>query len=92
MKFLPKLRSFLREHNVIYTVRGYNMRLAWVYVDDVGVCRRFPLGRVHELEDLKSYVELSGFSSLKDWRAMITHFTVPGQELYLYRVEVAQGG
>lgn len=90
MKFLPELRSFLCEHGVIYTVRGYDMKPALVNVEDVGRCCRTPLGRVCELEDLKPYVKLSGFSSLRDWRAKIAEFVVPGQEVWLYRVEVEE--
>jgi len=88
MKFLPELKEFLYEHKTIYTVRGYDMKPAWVHVEGVGRCRRTPLGRVCELGDLIPYVELSGFSSLRDWRAKIAEFVVPGQEVWLYRVEV----
>jgi len=88
MKFLPVLRSFLREHKVIYTVRGYDMRRAGVVVEGVGACRRIPLGRIYGRGDLASYVELSGFSSLEEWYNKIDEFIVPGQGMWLYRVEV----
>lgn len=89
MALLPELRDFLRKHGVIYTVRGYNL-MALIYVEVVGVgrCRRVPLGKVLRLEDLKPYVEQSGFSSLKDWRAKIAEFIEPGREVWLYRIEV----
>ena len=86
MKFLPELRDFLREYKVIYTVRGYDMRPAWVNVDDVGRCRRTPLGRIHNREELVPYVDLSGFSSLGDWCDKINEFCYGDR--WLYKVEV----
>jgi len=88
VKFLPELREFLREHKTIYTVRGYDMKPAWVTIEGVGMCRRTSLGRVHGRGDLASYVGLSGFSSLEDWYDKINEFIVPGQRMWLYKVEV----
>ena len=88
MKFLPELRDFLREHRVIYTVRGYDMRRAGVVVEGVGPCRRIPMGRVVTREDLRIYVGVSGFSSLEDWCDKINDFIAPAQNRWLYKVEV----
>jgi len=86
MKFLPGLRKFLLEHGEIYTVRGYDMKPAWVDVVDVGRCRRVPLGRIYSREELEPYVALSGFSSLEDWCDKINEFG--HGDRWLYRVEV----
>ena len=86
MKFLPELREFLCEHRTIYTVRGYDMKPAWVAVEGVGVCRRTPLGRIYNREELGPYVGLSGFLSLGDWCDKINEFCYGGK--WLYRVEV----
>ena len=88
MKFLPKLRDFLREYGTIYTVRGYDMRRAGVVVEDVGPCRRIPMGKIHSREELGPYVHLSGFSNLGDWCDKINDFIVSGQSRWLYKVEV----
>jgi len=87
MKFLPELREFLLEHKVIYTVRGYDMKPAWVNVKDVGRCRRVPLGRVYSREELRPHMVLmSGFSSLEDWCDKINEFGYGDK--WLYRIEV----
>ena len=86
MSFLPELREFLGEHKVIYTVRGYDMKPAWVSVEGVGRCRRTPLGRIRNHEELSPYVELSGFSSLGDWCDKINEFCY--EDKWLYRIEV----
>ena len=86
MKFLPELREFLLEHKVIYTVRGYDMKPAWVDVEGVGRCRRTPLGEVHTREELASYVGLSGFLCLEDWADKINEFCYDRR--WLYKIEV----
>jgi len=85
MRFLPELRDFLREHGVIYTVRGYDMKPAWVEVEGVGRCRRVPLDEVRTREELMPYVELSGFGCLEDWADKINEFCYSRR--WLYRVE-----
>jgi len=90
VKFLPELRDFLREHSVIYTVRGYDMRRAGVVVEGVGPCRRIPMGRVVVRDSLRLYVGLSGFSSLEDWCDKINEFVVSDQSRWLYKVEVIE--
>ena len=86
---MPELKEFLKRNGLIYTVRKYEMLRAIVEVEEVGLCDRFPLGKVSRQEDLTSYAENSGFSSVGDWWSMIRHF-VPDKEstLYLYLVEV----
>ncbi len=88
VKFLPALQSFLRAHKVIYTVRGYDMRRAGVVVGDIGACRRIPLGEIHYREDLESYVKLSGFDNIESWWSKIEEFIIPGERMWLYKVEV----
>ena len=88
MKFLPELRDFLLEHGVIYTVRGYDMKPAWVDVVGIGCCRRTPLGGIHSRIHLVPYVGLSGFSDVEGWWSKIGKFVVPGQGMWLYKVEV----
>ena len=87
MRFLPELRDFLRKHGAIYTVRGYNMRPAWVGVDGVGRWRRTSLGKVHSMVDLKPYAEQSGFSDVKSWWSKIEFFC-SGRDKWLYKIEV----
>ena len=77
MKFLPELREFLSEHEIIYTVWGYDMKAAVVNVEGVGRCRRTPLEKICTREELSPYVHLSGFESLKDWCDKINEFIVP---------------
>ena len=86
MKFLPELRRFLLEHKIIYTVRGYDMKVAAVSVEGVGRCRRTPIKKVLVREELSPYVHLSGFESLGDWCDKINEFC--GADKWLYRVEV----
>lgn len=90
MKFLPELRSFLREHKVIYTVRGYRARNTYVVVEDVGRCRRILCGVVSSVEDLRPYVELSGFDCIENWWSKIEDFIIPGDRIWLYRVEMGR--
>ena len=89
MSFMPELKEFLLRNGLIYTVRKYKMVRADVEIDRVGLCDRFPLGKVSSQEDLLPYVENSGFQSVEDWWSMVRHF-VPDREsnLYLYKVEV----
>ena len=88
MRFLPGLREFLSEREIIYTVRGYDMKTAVVTVEGVGRCKRTSLGRVYTHEELSPYVHLSGFEGLKDWCDKINEFIIPGQDRWLYKVEV----
>lgn len=88
MRFLPELRKFLVDGGTIYTVRGYDMREADVFVEDVQMCHRKPLGRVEEPKDLLPYVHLSGFATVEAWWEKIEFFTKPGQQLFLYEISV----
>jgi hypothetical protein len=74
MHFLPGLRKFLNEHGEIYTVRRYRMGAANVTIDGVGVCRRTPMGVIHDMEQLRPYVALSGFGTVEDWWEKILSF------------------
>ena len=89
MSFMPELKEFLLRNGLIYTVRKYKMMRAIVDIEGVGLCDRFPLGKVSSQEDLLPYAENSGFQSADDWWSMVRHF-VPDKEstLYLYMVEV----
>jgi len=89
MSFLPQLRLFLKGLGIIYTVRKYKMTDATVEVLEVGLCYRFPLGRIKDKEDLEPYVSESGFSTVDDWWGKIREF-IPGENdpMYLYKVEV----
>ena len=64
------------------------MMAAVVGVEGIGRCKRTPLGKVQVREELGSYVHLSGFKSLEDWCDKINEFITPGQDRWLYRIEV----
>jgi len=87
MKFLPFLEDFLWEKKEIYTVRKYKMDERDVEIDNVGVCRRIPLGEITDKMQLLEYKDLSGFSTLQDWWDKIQQF-IPyaGMKMYLYHV------
>jgi len=88
MSFLPGLKFYLKGMGIIYTVRKYQMSEAIVEVEDLGKCKRIPVGVVGGKQDLIPYVKYSGFNSLEDWWNKIKFF-IPGNDtMYLYRVEV----
>jgi len=86
MQFLPELKEFLLKEGMIHTVRGYEMKAAWVNVEGVGKCYRAPKGAVHSKDDIEKYVETSGFANVDNWWAKIQSFIKSGQTMYLYAV------
>lgn len=90
MAFMPQLRLYLRGMEKIYTVRKYKMAEAEVEVEDVGVCKRVPLGQISSKEELEPYFKDSGFFTLDGWWDKINDFISSGEPKYLYRVEVIE--
>ena len=88
MAFLPALRTFLREHGEIYTVRHYNYRTRLCDVEGVGRCDRQLIKRINAPTDLDSYVSLSGFSTPRDWWTALRRFVSPGEDMFLFKVVV----
>ncbi len=91
MAFLPELARFLRENGRIYTVRQHWLPEKSIAVKDVGTCRRLPCVRIYEVEELRPYVSLSGFSTVEEWWSMITFF-IPYEKSSKYLYEIVRGG
>jgi hypothetical protein len=86
MQFIPELRHFLRDYGEIYTVRKYDMTAAEVEVEEVGLCRRIPLGRIYGIQQLGPYLHLSGFYTLEAWWTKIGQFIPQMDSMFLYHV------
>ena len=82
------LKTFLKEHGEIYTVRRFNYRTRLCDVEGVGRCDRRLIRRVTAPIDLDPYVALSGFSSRLDWWTAIRRFVVPGEAMFLFKVVI----
>ena len=91
MRFLPELQLFLKNSGRIYTLRGFNMQEADVNVENVGLCRRTPLGLVEDYNTLQTYVSTSGFSTLEAWIVKLRLFVSVGKPVWLYQVDVKGG-
>jgi len=92
MSFIPDLKDFLYENRRIYTVRKFDMQRAMVHIEGVGMCTREPLGKIESFEELETYVDMSGFSTLSAWKRKICQFIPKGESMYLYLVKVVQNG
>ena len=88
MSFLPNLKTFLREHGEIYTVRRYAYRTRQCDVEDVGCCDRRLIMRVNSPIDLDPYVLLSGFQTRQDWWSAIKRFVGPVEDMFLFKVVI----
>lgn len=90
MQFIPKLAEYLRQHNLIYTVRAYHYSTSEATVSGLGLCRRELIAQLSdkELPTLEAYVAESGFDTLEAWISKIKYFIPPGRAMYLYKVEV----
>lgn len=88
IQFMPKLIQYLREHELIYTVRKYRLSNAVVTVTGTDIrCQREFIGEILAYKELEPFVCNSGFASLGDWSGMIDRF-IRGDDMYLYRVVV----
>lgn len=88
MDFLPRLKDYLRDHGLIYTVRKYKYDSSTCEVEGVGLCKRELVKQITELSELKPYVSQSGFSTMAGWSVRIRGFINSHAEMYLYRVVV----
>lgn len=88
MSFLSNLKTFLREHGEIYTVRRYNYQTRQCDVEGVGCCNRRLIMRVSSPKDLDPYIPLSGFQTRRDWWSMIQRFVKPGDDMFLFKVVI----
>jgi hypothetical protein len=84
---MPQLKSYLKEHRTIYTIRKYEMDHAEVDIDGL-VCNRTPLGKVSSKEDLIPYIKESGFTTLEAWWNKVKEINPRTKEFWLYKVEV----
>ena len=81
------VREQLVREGRVHTVRGYDMRDGWVWVEAVegGRCKRYKLNEVFGKEDLRLYVKSSGFDSVEAWWKAIEGFC-GGRRKWLYVV------
>ena len=82
------MKSFLKEHGEIYTVRRFNYRARQCDVEDVGRCDRRLIRRVNSPIDLDPYVPMSGFSSREDWWTEIKRFAGFAEDMFLFKVVI----
>ncbi len=89
MQFIPQLQRFLKTHKMLYAVKRSRMNRASVSVANVGMCIRYPQGRVKDKDDLIPYVTQSGFQNVEEWWSMIWKIPPKSKKpkLYLYRME-----
>jgi len=93
MKFsVPCVHSYLATAGYVYTVRGYKLQECKVYVDDIGPCYRQPVMAVDNKGQLGAYAPFSGFNNVDDWWKQIRRFVRDDRQLWLYKVEKAEGG
>jgi hypothetical protein len=87
MSFLPGLKEFLRSTGSIYTVRGYSYPYHRLHVGGIGMCRLTKKGHITSKNDLREYVDMSGFEDITSWWNQIVKFVPEGTHtLYLYEV------
>ena len=89
MQFTPELQRFLKNQKMIYTVRRTRMNQASVSVNNIGMCIRYPRGRIKDKDDLIPYVKKSGFNNVEEWWSYIWKIPIKSKKpkLYLYRME-----
>lgn len=69
-----RVRACLLRHGRVYTVRGYDMSAAYVWVDGIGRCFRRQVAVVSSKQDLQPFVRYSGFDSVDQWWDVIHSF------------------
>ena len=92
MKFdLKNVKECLMKNGVVFTVRKWKSygNVEFVNVEGVGVCRKERVQEVHGVEDVKEFVELSGFENVVDWWSKIKMFGAC--DGWLYKVSVNCG-
>lgn len=83
---VKQVRECLLREGYVYTVRGYNMRSEWVWVDEVGRCFRKHVMEVKCKQDLERFVhKYSGFTDIDSWWKVIESFCA-GKQKWLYAV------
>jgi len=79
------VREALRRDGRVFTVRGWDMVDAEVWVEGVGRCWREKWGEVVGNSELEVHVGESGFSSVEEWWKAIEGFC-GGRRKWLYVV------
>lgn len=80
------VREALRRDGLVFTVRGWDMSDAEVWVEGVGRCWREKVCEVYGVGDLMRFLVHSGFESSDRWWEKIEGFC-GGRRKWLYRVE-----
>lgn len=91
MKFdVPVVLECLKRHSKVYTVRSWETseKFSVVEVNNVGSCIKEKICKVSKMQDLVTYVQLSGFKSAEEWWTKVTEFKAT--EGWLYLVEVLE--
>ena len=88
MAFTVPLAKFLKARGEIYTVRKFRYSTRECYIEGVGCCDRRLIRRITAPIELEPYVDLSGFSSLRDWEGKIHNFIKPTDDRFLYKVVI----
>lgn len=92
MTFFPFLKDYLKKEGTIYTVRPYRSNTEFVFVPDLGVCKRRFVKEIHTVEDLDPFFRQSGFELLGDWWGKVLDlYSWPDKQKYLYKVDVFLG-
>ena len=84
---VPVVFDYLREHNYVLTVRGYDYKTEYAKVADLNATiKRVKVCEITEEEELDSFVVLSGFKTTREWWKQIKIFC-KGRK-WLYRVHI----
>lgn len=84
---VPVVFAFLKEHNHVLTVRGFDYRTEYAKVADLNATiQRVKVCEIMQESDLKGFVTLSGFKTTRPWWKQIKRLCKG--RMWLYRVSI----
>lgn len=82
---VPVVFNYLKEHNHVLTVRGFDYRTEYAKVADLDVTiQRVQVCEINQENDLAGFVALSGFKTTRQWWQQIKRLCKG--RMWLYRV------